>query len=155
MKQYIALIRKEKGSCYGVDFPDFPGCITAADTLEDAQAQAVEVLDFHTEDMAEEGLPFPEPSTLDEVLSVPGNRIGLVVPIIVPLEEKKSKKQRVDVTISVGVLNQIDRYVKKTEGVNRSSFLADAAMERLQRVSAPARKKGKSKRAKKRVGKRA
>ena len=87
MKQYIALIRKEKGSRYGVDFPDFPGCITAADTLEEAQAMAVEALAFHTEDMAEEGLPFPEPRSMDVILKDPQNKESLVVALLVPVEE--------------------------------------------------------------------
>ena len=29
MASYIALLRKDKDSDFGVDFPDFPGCITA------------------------------------------------------------------------------------------------------------------------------
>ncbi len=28
MATYIALLRKEKDTDFGVDFPDFPGCIT-------------------------------------------------------------------------------------------------------------------------------
>ena len=130
MKQYIALIRKEKGSRYGVDFPDFPGCITAADTLEEAQAMAVEALAFHTEDMAEEGLPFPEPRSMDVILKDPQNKESLVVALLVPVEEKKSRKVRVDFTISEGLKNQVDLYVKKTDGVTRSSFFASAANER-------------------------
>jgi predicted RNase H-like HicB family nuclease len=33
MTAYIALIRKEPDSDFGVDFPDFPGCVTAGRTL--------------------------------------------------------------------------------------------------------------------------
>ena len=36
MATYIALLRKEKESDFGVDFPDFPGCITVGKTLEEA-----------------------------------------------------------------------------------------------------------------------
>jgi len=68
MKTYIALIRKEENSCYGVDFPDFPGCITAGNTVEAAQANAVSVLDFHIEGMVEDGDPLPKPSSLDAIL---------------------------------------------------------------------------------------
>ena len=42
MTVYIALLRKHPDSDYGVDFPDFPGCITAGETLEDARRMAVE-----------------------------------------------------------------------------------------------------------------
>jgi predicted RNase H-like HicB family nuclease len=29
--EYIAYLHKEKKSDFGVSFPDFPGCVTAAD----------------------------------------------------------------------------------------------------------------------------
>ena len=35
MTSYIALIRKDPNSDYGVEFPDFPGCVTAAEDLEE------------------------------------------------------------------------------------------------------------------------
>ncbi len=35
-RSYIALLRKDEGSDYGVEFPDFPGCVTAGKTLEEA-----------------------------------------------------------------------------------------------------------------------
>ena len=34
---YIALIHKDARSDYGVSFPDFPGCITAGKTLDEAK----------------------------------------------------------------------------------------------------------------------
>ena len=37
MSTYAAFIRQEEGICYGVDFPDFPGCISAGDTIEEAE----------------------------------------------------------------------------------------------------------------------
>ena len=33
MMNYIALLRKEQTSDYGVEFPDFPGCIPLASPL--------------------------------------------------------------------------------------------------------------------------
>ena len=46
---YIALIHKSP-TCFGVSFPDLPGIITAADTLDEALTQAAEVLAFAFED---------------------------------------------------------------------------------------------------------
>ena len=40
MASYVALIRKDPASDYGVDFPDFPGCVTAGRTLEEARRMA-------------------------------------------------------------------------------------------------------------------
>ena len=66
MPHYIALIHKEPTSDHGVSFPDVPGVITAAGTLDEAIAQAAEVLAFAAEDWAETtGRAFPKPRTLD------------------------------------------------------------------------------------------
>lgn len=70
MPHYIALIHKEPTSSYGVSFPDVPGVITAADTLDEAIEQAAEALAFAAEDWeALSGTPFPEPRTLDALRS--------------------------------------------------------------------------------------
>ena len=41
---YIAYLHKDRNSDYGVSFPDFPGCITAGKTLEEAHRMAAEAL---------------------------------------------------------------------------------------------------------------
>jgi predicted RNase H-like HicB family nuclease len=70
MPYYIALIHKEADSSYGVSFPDLPGVVTAADTIDDAMQKAVEVLEFAAEDWNEQvGTAFPHPRTIDELRS--------------------------------------------------------------------------------------
>jgi len=44
MRPYIALIHKEPKSDFGVSFPDFPGCVSAGSTLEEAASLAAEAL---------------------------------------------------------------------------------------------------------------
>jgi predicted RNase H-like HicB family nuclease len=63
---YIALIHKEPDSGYGVSFPDVPGVIAVADTLDDALAEAAEALSFAFEDWEGE---LPTPRTLDALRS--------------------------------------------------------------------------------------
>ncbi len=46
-REYVALIHKEPGSNCGVSFPDFPGCISAGATLEEAEAMAKKALALH------------------------------------------------------------------------------------------------------------
>jgi len=65
--EYIAYPHKEKKSDYGVSFPDFPGCITAGKTLEEARRNAVEALTLHIEGMREEGEELPDASSLDNL----------------------------------------------------------------------------------------
>lgn len=64
---YVALLRKEADSDFGVDFPDFPGCITAGVTFENARRMAAVALLLHVEGMMEDGIPIPRPAGLDEV----------------------------------------------------------------------------------------
>ncbi len=50
MTHYIALIHKEAHSGYGVSFPDVPGVIAVADTLDSALHEAGIALGFAFED---------------------------------------------------------------------------------------------------------
>jgi predicted RNase H-like HicB family nuclease len=69
---YVAVVHKEPSSDYGVSFPDFPGCVTAGATLDEAMALARDALAFHLEGMAADGdLPPARPRTVAEVLADP------------------------------------------------------------------------------------
>lgn len=70
MTDYVALIHKDANSHYGVAFPDFPGVITAGETLDEARRLAEEALTFHAEGMIEDGDPLPEPSSLEAVMGI-------------------------------------------------------------------------------------
>jgi predicted RNase H-like HicB family nuclease len=37
---YIAYLHKDRDSDFGVSFPDFPGCVTAGKTLDEARRLA-------------------------------------------------------------------------------------------------------------------
>ena len=67
----IAFLHKARKSDFGVSFPDFPGCVTAGRTLEDARRMAVEALSQHIEGMMEDGDAIPQPSALS---GLKGNR---------------------------------------------------------------------------------
>jgi predicted RNase H-like HicB family nuclease len=85
MTAYVALLRKQPQSDYGVDFPDFPGCITAGETLEDARRMAVKALQLHIEGLIEDGHPIPVPSTLDDIMTDPHHRDAVAVLVDVPV----------------------------------------------------------------------
>ena len=124
MPMYYALLRKNEDSDYGVDFPDFPGCVTAGETLDEAVGMAEEALNFHIDAMLEDGLDMPEPSSLDEV-----NEEGAVA-FLVRAHERA--KKRYNVTLSSWVVAQIDACPEVTRGnLSRSAFLEEAAKERL------------------------
>src|SRR5216684_115479 len=73
MPHYIALIHKDADSCYGVSFPDWPGVVTASDSIDEAMQQAAEVLTFAAEDWENrDGVKeIPKPRTIDELRADP------------------------------------------------------------------------------------
>src|SRR5271163_222079 len=86
MADYIALIHKERDSDYGVSFPDFPGCITAGRTLDEASRMAAEALAFHIQGLVEDGEAVPEPSKVDDIAADAARRgaIAFMVRIDAP-----------------------------------------------------------------------
>ena len=127
MASYIALLRKESKSDFSVDFPDFPGCITAGKTLEEARARAAEALTFHIEGLEEDGETIPVPSVLDTVQLVKQHRDA--VPFLVEVQPG-SQVQRINISMAARVLREIDAYTEGV-GMTRSAFLAQAATSEL------------------------
>ena len=74
MTQYIATVHKDRASEYGVQFYDFPGCITAGRTIEEAHDMANEALTGHIILMIEDGDEIPTPSSLEIVLTDPDHQ---------------------------------------------------------------------------------
>lgn len=126
MTAYVALLRKQHDSDYGVDFPDFPGCITAGKTLEDARRMATEAVQLHVEGMIEDGEAIPAPSQLDEIMADHRHRDAVAVLVDVAV---RRPAVRVNISLPTDLLEAIDRV-----SGNRSRFLAEAAREKLQQV---------------------
>ena len=128
MASYIALLRKDPDSAFGVDFPDFPGCVTGGDTLEEARESAVEALALHIEGLLQDGDEIPAPTALDAVMGDSDNREA--VAFLVDVADQNPRVVRINVTFKEGVLEQIDSYTKKRR-MTRAGFLEEAALEKL------------------------
>ena len=85
MQAYVALIHKDAASDYGVSFPDFPGCITAGRSLDEARQFAEEALALHIDGMIEDGNAIPRPSSLETVMANQVNRDGVAVLVDAPM----------------------------------------------------------------------
>ena len=120
---YIALIHKEKGSDYGVSFPDFPGCISAGKTLEEVKIMAQEAIVDHINLLREMHEPVPAPTTLEEIMSCAENRNAIAFLVEVP----SHNTVRINITLPEDVLDIIDRRARRLN-LSRSAFLAEAAL---------------------------
>jgi predicted RNase H-like HicB family nuclease len=124
MPSYIGLIRKDEGSDFGVDFPDFPGCISAGGTIEEARQMAQEALELHVRGMIEDGESLPEATSLDAIMADPDNADAVAFLATVP--EPAERSVRVNITLPERLLRRIDAHA-----ANRSAFLARAAEKAL------------------------
>lgn len=123
--EYIAYLHKDSKSDFGVSFPNFPGCVTAGKTLEEARRMAAEALALHIEGMAEDGEAIPEPSTIDDVAEDPAMEGAVAFLVSVDL----GKTVRVNITAQESQINAIDRRAGEV-GMTRSAYMVQSALGR-------------------------
>ena len=124
---YIALIHKDGDSAYGVQFPDVPGCFSAADRLEDVKRQAAEALSLHLE-----GEDAPAPRDLDTVATDPRVKRELAegaMLMAIPFFTRAGNKPFTG-SMPGDLLAAVDE-AAKAAGKTRSAFLADAAKDAI------------------------
>ena len=122
--EYIAYLHKDRRSEYGVSFPDFPGCVTAGRSLEEARELAVEALTLHIAGMVEDGEALPEPSTLDQLARDPAMK-GAVAFLV--SAEAPEKTVRVNITARESQIEAIDKLARKA-GMTRSAYMVQSAV---------------------------
>ena len=122
--EYIAYLHKGRKSDCGVSFPDFPGCVTAGKSLDEAHRMAVEALSLHVEGMMEDGEAIPEPSTLDALAGDPAMKGAVAFLVNVDIA---AKAERFNITARKSQMEEIDRRAKK-EGMTRSAYMVASAL---------------------------
>lgn len=126
MAKFVGIIHKEDDSDYGVCFPDFPGCITAGSTLQEAADMAYDALQGHIEVMQEHGDSLPaSPISLDDARHhelAEDASVFITVDAVLP-----GKQVRVNVMMDSSLLNEI-----KKVSPNRSAFINKATKSYLE-----------------------
>ena len=125
-KMYVAIVEHDgkPDTAYGVEFPDFPGCFSAADEADDLLPMAHEALALCIETMLEQGREIPHPTPM---AAIAGNkkytgRAFLLVDADIP----EDRSVRLNIMLPETILAKVDAYAKRT-GQPRSSVLAKAA----------------------------
>ena len=123
LMDYIAYLHKDRKSDFGVSFPDFPGCVTAGRTLDEARRLAAEALAFHIRGMLEDGESIPEPSTIDDVASDPAlqNAVAFLV------SSEIEKTVRVNITARESQIKLIDQLAQRA-GMTRSAYVVQSSI---------------------------
>ena len=117
----------------GIQIPDIPSAVTAGDSFEEAYNAAVEVAHIMLQEMASDGRAIPMPTSVaayhgnDEYAGMGWGMLEL------DISPYLGKTEKVNVTLPGYVIQRIDRYVREHKVKSRSSFLTDAALEKLVR----------------------
>lgn len=67
--RYMVVV-EQGDSSFGPYVPDLPGCVAAGETKEEVLRLIQEAIELHLENMREEGVPVPEPSSISEYVEV-------------------------------------------------------------------------------------
>jgi predicted RNase H-like HicB family nuclease len=90
MTDYVALIHKDRGTSYGVSFPEVPGCISAGDTIEEAIENGAVALAGHFALMRADGDPLPAPRSVRTIKADPGLADDLAGALVKQIEPSDS-----------------------------------------------------------------
>lgn len=128
MQHVIGIVHHDGDSAFGIQFPDVPGCYSAADRLDDLLAKAAEALAFWFEDQ-----PMVELRSLSTLLSDPEVKDAMKeggTLLAVPLIALTGRTVKANLTMDAGLLQAIDA-TAKARGMTRSAFIADAARREI------------------------
>jgi len=122
MQIFYGLVNKDPDSAYGVEFPDIPGCFSAADDEGALLANACDALICHLE-----GEEVPESSDIESIrvkhaAELKDGAFLLAVPYIVPA----AKTVRANISLDAGMLNAIDEAAAQ-RNMTRSVFIAHSS----------------------------
>jgi predicted RNase H-like HicB family nuclease len=124
---YHAIVHKDEDSAWGVQFPDLPGCFSAADELEDVQANASEAVGLYLE-----GEKAPKPSSIEAIRAIAADDLAEGAFLLaVPYLSSYNRPQRINISIDRGILDAIDA-AAATRKLTRSAFLAEAARNEIE-----------------------
>ncbi len=123
---YVAIIDKDPESAYGVEFPEVPGCYSAADSFSDILPNAIEALSLFFEDGE------PAPARGIEVVreQVAGRIAEGAVLMMIPFIRDRKRVVRVNLSLEKGFLDTLDE-TARIRGMTRSAFVQKAAAREI------------------------
>ncbi len=123
---YVAVINKDPGSAYGIEFPEVPGCYSAADNFDDVVPNAIEALSLFFEDCD----PVP-PLGIEAVLErIAGSIEEGAVLMMIPFIRDRKRVVRVNLSLEKEFLDTLDE-TAHMRGMTRSAFVAKAAAREI------------------------
>ena len=83
-----------------VEFPDLPGCLTCADTTEEALSNAKEALELTMYSIEEDNEEIPEPTPIQDIKTEP-NQVLVMIDVWMPLVRESIEGHSVNKTLTI------------------------------------------------------
>ena len=115
---YPAVLERGPKATFAVWFPDFPGCVAAARSQEDAMAKAQEALARSVVGLAEQDGRLPTPTPFEKI-AVPRD-CDLITFFAVGVEPPEAS-ERVNIYLPKSLIARVDKRAAEL-GMSRSSF---------------------------------
>jgi len=124
---YPAVLERDPRGVFAVWFPDFPDCVTAARSQEEAMAKAQEALATALQELAERDQALPEPTGFDAIaLPSQSDFVAFVAVGAAPPDPS----ERVNVYLPKSLIKRVDR-AAAAFGMSRSSYFGLAVTRML------------------------
>ena len=123
---FIAVIYTDDDGV-SVEFPDLPGCLPCAESIDEAVENAREALGLHLWGMEQDGETIPEPSAIKEI-KVEDGGVPMLVDVFMPPFRDKLQNRFVKKTLSLPawLADLADK-----DGVNCSKVFQSALIDYL------------------------
>ena len=134
MRYPIAIEIGSETTAFGVVIPDFPGCFSAGDTLDDAMLGAEEAAAAWIDAVLDAGGAIPAPTSLDTVrksATYEGWSFGVISLDPALLDDTI---ERVNITLPRRVLKRLDA-LARAAGETRSGYIAHLTLEEPRRTA--------------------
>lgn len=124
---YPALFHKAEEGGFWISFPDIPECLTQGDNMEDAYDMAIEALGLTLSDMKKNNIPFPTPSSVDNI-TVDSDAILVVIEFDLLAYNKRHNSKSVKKTLTIPEWLNEEAILLN---INFSQVLQDALIEKV------------------------
>jgi predicted RNase H-like HicB family nuclease len=125
---YPAVLERGPRGAFGAWFPDFPGCVAAGKSQEEAIERAEQALAQAVDGWLEQGNPLPEPTPIERILPPKGSDVAAYFIVGV---DPPDPSERVNVYLPKSLIARIDKRAAEL-GMSRSSLFGLAATRVLE-----------------------
>jgi predicted RNase H-like HicB family nuclease len=133
MTYYVGILDGDK-DVWGVSIPDIPGCYGGGSTPETAIADAISALREVAAHYAANGIVLSAPRSMRDVMNDRSLDLSAGESLVmVPLLLDRGRSVKANISLDAGLLESIDEEAERA-GLTRSSFLASAAIDKIESV---------------------